>query len=92
MGSDESCGICGKHYQSCPHFLKEHIERDDEKGKALCGRINVIMTDMELVKDSAVDPYNLCNSCIKSYERSHEVQVTDIHGDYSNNWGNEHSR
>lgn len=67
MGQDSSCGICGKHYQECNHYLKEHIPNNGSNGKTLCGnkRAKLILdTGWENVD---LDPDDLCEVCLKIY-------------------------
>jgi hypothetical protein len=70
MGMDTSCGICGKHYQSCQHFIKIHAI-NPETMKTFCGksRHRVIAEDIDVVDGNwfldSVDPDDLCNICKK---------------------------
>ena len=61
MGQDSSCDICGKHYQECSHYLKEHIPN---KGKALCKAKNVILLN-DNWEDCDIDPDDICKKCLK---------------------------
>lgn len=61
MGQDTSCGICGKHYQSCTHYLKEHIP---SKGKSLCGAKKVILLSNDW-ENRDIDPEDICKKCLK---------------------------
>jgi len=63
MGQDTSCGICGKHYQDCPHYMKEHIPTS---GKALCGAKNVILLN-DNWEDCDIDTDDICKKCLKIF-------------------------
>ena len=60
MGQDESCGICGKHYQGCKHRLKEHFA--NEFGTPLCGTGGDIYVHL----GSDTDPDDVWVRCKKS--------------------------
>jgi hypothetical protein len=61
MGQDTSCGICGKHYQNCKHYVKEHIDNGD--GLPLCGG-KVAGDYVSFSRDS--DAEDICNKCKSS--------------------------
>ena len=67
MGQNDSCGLCGKHYQQCSHYLKEHATNPDS-GLTFCGRDvrNLIShsIDGQWYIDS-IDPMDLCKICRK---------------------------
>lgn len=66
MGQDDSCGICGKHYKNCNHYLKEHIPTKGDK--SLCGKdiakLVMLPNDWEHMD---CDPDDICKICMKKY-------------------------
>lgn len=71
MGQDDSCGVCGKHYQTCQHFMKEHIPTREDRKVSLCGRKNVLMLE-EVWKNIDIDPFDICTTCRK-LERKYDA-------------------
>ena len=73
MGQDTSCGICGKHYQSCQHYVKEHIPTDGVK--SLSGRdtskLDMLLKDWE---QRDCDPEDICKICMKKYGGEEKYQ------------------
>ncbi len=71
MGQDDSCGICGKNYQSCKHFRKSHLKHPEDSLRTVCGRHApdcVIEDPFEWLKDegfSNFDHFNKCLTCDK---------------------------
>jgi len=72
MGQDDNCGICGKHYQTCRHYVKTHVFSDTQKGFTFCGR----QTSKGLVGESMTgydhvdtDPDDYCQLCQTSIGR-----------------------
>ena len=66
MGQDDSCGICGKHYQCCKHYVKEHIPNIN--GKALCGRkVDKLVMLPKDWEHRSCDPDDICITCMKIY-------------------------
>lgn len=61
MGQDNSCGICGRHYQECRHSVKEHLANEEQL--PLCGQSGDVIY-IELGCDN--DPDNICNKCQSS--------------------------
>lgn len=77
MGQDDSCGICGKHYQSCKHYLKSHVQKLGTN-ELYCGRsrrkglgFNLgLVTESENEYDcGAIDPDDFCIDCQKAIGR-----------------------
>jgi len=66
MCQDDRCGICGKHYQACRHYLKEHIK--GKGGGAICGVIDGILLP-DNWKNCDIDPFDICKNCKRLYER-----------------------
>jgi hypothetical protein len=70
MGQDTSCGICGKHYQNCKHFIKEHA-LNPKTNKTFCGKDpkKVVASSTDIKSGSwfleSVDPDDLCIKCKK---------------------------
>lgn len=58
MGQDDSCGICGKHYQTCKHFLKSHFVGSHF---TLCGA----STENYVRIGQDVDEEDICKNCQK---------------------------
>lgn len=69
MGQDDSCGICGGHYQSCRHYLKEHIP--DEHGLPQCGRNKEKVIVMKPGwREIDIDPDDICGQCLRIEEKN----------------------
>jgi len=41
MGQEDTCGICGEHYQSCSHYCKVHLAHPTNPEKTICGRLAI---------------------------------------------------
>ena len=63
MGQDLSCMICGKYYNECKHYRKEHLPYYDVK-KSICGRTNVCILDTDWY-DRDINPNDICKDCAK---------------------------
>lgn len=65
MGQDDSCGICGKHYQTCGHGGKLHLIKDE--AWTMCG-LNHHLVPSESRDDwdnRDTDPEDKCKNCLK---------------------------
>ena len=72
MGQDSSCGICGKHYQDCQHFMRTHIRKDSINTKTFCGRYAHkcdISDSLEEYDSGDTDPDDFCRNCAKAIGR-----------------------
>lgn len=66
MGQDNSCGLCGKYYQNCKHYLKEHIPTEGDK--SLCGKnIGKLVMLPKDWEQRDCDPEDICKICMKKY-------------------------
>ena len=66
MGQDDSCGICGKHYQTCSHHCKSHLRHPMKPIRTICGRKAdsvLIEEDVQLWVDDGIHPDDLCQVC-----------------------------
>ena len=68
MGQDDRCGICGKHYQSCKHYLKIHVLKPLSQVDVFCGRSNsdLLTEDLGAYNNDSIDPEDFCLQCIKT--------------------------
>lgn len=64
MGQDDSCGICGEHYQTCEHACKEHLV--NSISEPLCGTPakNLLYANLLIDMDLEGD---LCQRCKKAW-------------------------
>jgi len=62
VGQDDSCGICGKYYQSCRHYVKEHLPYS--AGVAFCGRKKVLVLGDDWF-DRDIAEEDLCKDCVR---------------------------
>jgi hypothetical protein len=71
MGQENTCGICGKYYQACRHYMKLHLP--DKNGNPLCGRkIESVIVEDKNWKNRDIDPYDFCKSCLNLMRRRNE--------------------
>jgi hypothetical protein len=67
MGMDDGCAFCGKHYQSCKHYVKVHLPNKD--GLALCGRKNCFIDCSDwYLYDIPIE--DLCKYCVRKSPRA----------------------
>lgn len=69
MGQDNSCGICGKHYQSCKHKSKVHVKLPSNP-HSYCGMTkhaykNVILITMNDYAYRDIDKEDICKTCYR---------------------------
>ena len=69
MGQDDSCGICGRHYQSCRHAVKEHLKREPRAATTLCGRRadRVLVGSQDIWREAGVSPDDKCLRCHRTF-------------------------
>jgi hypothetical protein len=87
MGQDDSCGVCGKHYQACNHHRKEHI-MNEKAGHIFCSysKKNPVVVDMAVFKEATIDPGDLCLRCVRAYEKQNNVKVFDEYENFTPEW------
>lgn len=73
MGQDDSCGICGEHYQTCVHYRKLHIS--DTQFGTFCFRDNAAVTteNLKTYKENDVDPHDWCKACVREAKKRGHV-------------------
>jgi len=82
VGQDNSCGICGKYYQNCSHYLKEHIPTDGDR--SLCGRkIEKLVMLPEDWEQRDCDPDDICHTCMAKYGGVEKYQRILLGEDYN---------
>ena len=64
MGQDNSCGICGKYYQTCCHYVKEHVIK--ASGGVYCGnKGRLLKISISEFANTDIDPDDICKNCFK---------------------------